>query len=159
MELNRKQIKSLLDVMSSDTSRPVLTEANINIAEGNLYLTATDGYQLVALLLDDSLKELEGKAITRADMTKWYKLATAKDIFNNDTVKELATESAGNYPDWYKIIDREQEAIPEITINATYMLTMQIIADKPLPWMFHGKLGPAVARWNDDIYVVMPLKS
>jgi hypothetical protein len=86
--MNKSQVKALLDVISTDEIRSVLTYALIDEFEGRLMLIATDGYALAAIALANTDKELcalhKGKLVSRQSLTRWYKLASAKDILSTE---------------------------------------------------------------------------
>lgn len=145
--------------MSSDTSRPIITQASIDEYQEKMYLVATDGYTLAAIKLDDSTRDLKGKRITREDVTKWYKLAATRDRFTDETVRELAADQEGNYPEWQRLIPTaDPEPVAVIGINAEYLLNIQNLADHFCFKMeFHGVSGQVIMNHNESIYIVMPL--
>lgn len=162
-KLTKKQVKAFLEVISSDTSRPVICTAKIDTYKGRTVLIATDGYQLAALDAP-GLKGHEGKLIDRTELIKWYKLAGTKDRLDEKALIEMPNARDddrwfGEYPEWTKIIEAQHAGeITKIALNARYMLTMQTLADKTLIYDTHGKFGAVMAREDDNLYVVMPLK-
>lgn len=167
MQLTKKQVKSLLDVISSDTARPVITHVKIDTYEGHPVLVGTDGYTLVALRLTDDILPSMGQLIPRAELTKWYKLAGTKDRLTEADLIPMAVpddksfeNGRTNYPEWQKLIPTEFGSLPSFALNANYLLTMQTLNDAPLTWQLGmTKLTPVIARANDNLYVIMPLKS
>lgn len=167
MNLTKKQVKMLLDIISSDTARPVITHAKIDTYEGHPVLVGTDGYVLTALRLSDDVLPVIGQLIPRAELTKWYKLAGTKDRLTEEDIIPMAVPDSksfengnANYPEWQKLIPTEAGALPSFTLNANYLLTMQTLNDAPLTWQLGmTKLAPVIARANDNLYVIMPLKS
>lgn len=163
MQLTKKQVKALLEVMSSDTVRPVICTAKVDTYEGRTVLIATDGYQLAALDAPE-LKGHEGKLIDRTELIKWYKLASTKDRLDEAALIEMKNARDddkwyGEYPEWVKIIEAQERAeLTKIALNANYMLTMQVLADKTLVYDTHGQRGAVMARDDNNLYVIMPLK-
>jgi hypothetical protein len=156
MQLTRQQVKALLNVLSSD--RPILTHTAISEYKGHIYLVATNSYTLSAIRLEDSLKELIGKSIDREDIIKWYKLASGKDMFTSETVRELAQDIDGTYPQWQPLIPTESEAIKQIGLDAKLLLVLQELAGgNNLTLQFYGDTKPVVAYSGDDIYLIMPI--
>jgi DNA polymerase III sliding clamp (beta) subunit (PCNA family) len=166
MTLTKKQVKSLLEVISSDDTRPMLQQVKIDTFEDKPVLVATDGYVLAAINLDDSVLPEVGKMIDRSEIVKWYKLATNKDIFSEATLLELPkTHIEGVYPVWQKLVPEAKDfsAQASMRFNAQYMATIQTLAARDgynagLCWELYGKLSPLVARDESGTYLVMPLK-
>lgn len=167
MQLSKKQLKAFLEVMSSDTSRPVLNHAKIDTYDGHPVLVATDGYVLTALRLTDDVLPIVGQLIPRTELIKWHKLANTKDrLTEKDIIPMAVPDDKGfhngnaQYPEWQKLIPTEVGSLPSFTLNANYLLTMQVINETPLTWQFGiTKLTPVIARANNNLYLVMPLKS
>lgn len=159
MTLTKRQVKAFLDVVSADETRPILCNAMISIFEGEPYLMATNSYKLAALGLPHELVALDGLSISRESLVRWYKLAENKDFFTDETVRELATELEGTYPEWQQFLKPLTDNSPRIAFNAEYMLTMQILHGDSLTWEFGTSLQPIVAYASDNIYLVMPLRS
>lgn len=163
MRLSKKQVKALLEVVSSDVSRPVLCHASVSEYKDELYLTATDSYKLVALKLSDVItKDDINKVVSRDDLVKWYKLASSRDYFTEETLSDLLKAPETQYPLWGNIMPvSEQIPQTQFIVNANYLLTMQTIAEtQGLTWRLYDKFAPLVANdRNDNIYLVMPLKS
>lgn len=163
MQLTKKQVKAFLEVISSDTSRPIICTAKIDTYKGRTVLIATDGYQLAALDAP-GLKGQEGKLIDRTELIKWYKLASSKDRLDENTLIKMpdARDSEkwyGEYPEWIKIIEAQHPGeITKVALNAKYMLTMQILADAPILYTTNGQRGAVTAYENNNLYVIMPLK-
>ena len=163
MQLTKKQVKAFLEVISSDTSRPVICTAKVDTYEGRTVLIATDGYQLAALDAP-GLKGHEGKLIDRTELIKWYKLAGTKDRLDEKALIEMPNARDddkwyGEYPEWVKIIEAQAPGeIAKVILNANYMLNMQILADKPLPYTANGQRGAVIAYEDNNLYVIMPLK-
>lgn len=161
MQLNKKQIKGLLNVMSSNSHRPAIAQACVNTAaDGKTYLTVTDGYHLASIYAPD-LSDCVGLAIPRDEMIKWYKLAVGKTVFNDDTVRELAKDTGHKYPDWSVLLPRgdEEKPLPTAYFNADYMSNLQQVNGDPLLYRFYRDIhSPAVARNEGNIYIIMQLK-
>lgn len=161
MNLSRRQVKALLDVVSADEMRPILCRAEVQLFEDRPYLVATNSYMLAAIKLPEAFTDLVGHSITRQDLVKWYKLATGRDQFTEDNVRELATVHDGKYPEWQRLVPTG-EAVPmsSMVFNADYCATMQVLADtKGLEWKYFGALAPMLAKTADKILIVMPMKN
>lgn len=160
--------------MSSDDSRPILQQANIDLYNDVTYLVATDSYKLVALPVD-GVSDIVGHRIEREDIVKWYKLASNKDRFTNDTVRELAKPTYtdfsekdtevklyGKYPQWQSLIPTgEKTALTETALNANFLVTVQNLFDSSgLTLQFYkDKSGPVVVRNNGMIGLIVPIRS
>ena len=161
MELTKKQVKALLSVMSSDTTRPYICCANINKVNDQLYLTVTDGYQLASIELSENVDDLDEYYIKRQDLINWYKLAGSKDIFDEIQLRLIATKRLQGdvkYPIWSSLIPRDEIAINSMFYNTELLNNMQNLSGKPLLWKFYGDDKATVARIDQTIYLVMPLK-
>lgn len=171
MNITKKQVKALLDVINSDETRPILTNAKIDTFEGNPVLVATDTYKMSIIKLSDDVLPIMGQLIPRAELIKWYKLAGNKDYFTEADLLTIAKPDNGGfndepqYPKWQQLVPQQKLIQPQasIRINAAYMHTMQVLADcdtypAGMLWEFYGDLAPVVARHENNIYIVMPLK-
>lgn len=174
MNLTKRQVKAFLSVLSDDSTRPVLTQASIELYNGVTHIVATDGYTLAAIPVN-GVADIIGHRIERSDIVKWYKLASAKDTFTDENVRELARPTYtdfgdndtdgklyGKYPEWQKLIPSGDSVdMSTISINSEYLLTMQtLINNGPLMLNFYGKNAPVVIRGvNNMLCVVMPCKS
>lgn len=162
MQLSKKQVKALLEVISSDSSRPVLCTASISVYNDRAYLVATDGYKLSALSLPETFKQHEKKVIIRGELVKWYKLAATKDYFTDETLEPLLEESPGNYPEWSHLLpEQTKKLVKPITVVALdpkYWVIMNELSGEDLTLEhYDSMLFQAVTR-NDDIYIVMGKK-
>jgi DNA polymerase III sliding clamp (beta) subunit (PCNA family) len=166
MNLTKKQVKTFLDVISSDDSRPVLTHAKIDTFDGQAVLVGTDSYKLAALQLKDTILPAMGNLVPRTELLKWYKLASNKDYLTETELAAMSTseENIGKYPEWQRLVPdaKDMTALTSINVNALYLATMQELtgdyAKIGLEWQFYGALAPIVARRDGNIYIVMPLK-
>ncbi|WP_157929167.1 hypothetical protein [Mycobacteroides abscessus] len=157
MNLSKKQVKALLEVMSSDTTRPVLMAAKVDKHDEETVLVAMDGYVLAELAAPE-LGEHVGKYLSRAELTKWYKLAGNKDQLTHEGIVEmLSTEEDYNYPEWQRLMGGlNQQPIDALAVNPKYLVTMNALADSTLTWKFNGHALKAEHERNT--YLVMPLK-
>jgi DNA polymerase III sliding clamp (beta) subunit (PCNA family) len=166
MQLTKKQVAAFLEVISSDSSRPILTTASVELRENSAYqnevfLVATDGYVLAALMLPKSFEKHAKKVITRAELIKWYKLASSKDLFTDETLEPLLVESDGNYPDWQKLMPTKSEPVTSVTkisLNAKYMMTMQKLNNEQPVTYDHFKEHLYMGEFNGNMFVIMSLK-
>ena len=174
MNLTKKQVKAFLEVLSSDDARPVLTQASIELYNDVSHLVATDGYTLAAIPVN-GVSDMIGRRIEREDLVKWYKLASNKDIFTDENVRELAKEVYtdfgekdtegklyGKYPEWQKLVPTgEHGSFSTVSLNAKYLLTMQTLVgqDEGIEMQFYGdKFSPVVIKHDGILCLVMPLK-
>lgn len=158
MNLSKRQVKALLDVMSSDDTRPGICQAWVDERNGKRVLVAVDGYHLVALNTELDSKQV-GKVITREDLTKWYKQATAKDSFTDKVANDLLTERLHRYPDnWTSFIPTEPEQMGVFTLNARYLTDLETVNDYPLTYKTYGRLRPFIAETDSGLYIIMPIK-
>lgn len=174
MNLTKRQVGALLEVLSKDEARPILQHAKIDMYKGKPVLVATDSYKMCILSLSDDVTPIMGHVVHRSDLLKWYKLASHKDVLRDtdlfgmhraDDQAMFKSDNAdkSEYPKWQPILDRGKEApetISAISFNAEYVATMQKLSgtEGGLRWEFTGRLDPMICNMNDDIYVVMPLK-
>jgi hypothetical protein len=165
MQLSKYQVKAFLNVMGDDTSRPVLYGAYVDEYEGRTVLVATNGYVLAALDTPE-LSEHKGEFINRNTFKQWHKDHSAKvQMTSDDIIAALqplkTSETNWAYPKWQLIIDGlKPGSVDKIAINGRYMDTMQDLNDgEPMTWGFsEGKYSPVIARANNNIYVIMPLR-
>lgn len=164
MNLTKKQVKAFLEILSSDNVHPILTQASIELYNDVTHLVATDSYKLVAIPVN-GVSDMIGKRISREDIVKWYKLASNKDRFTDENVRELATlnpEEHGKYPKWQDLVPTgEKTAFTQTILNVNYLMTIQNLFEVPgLTLEFYGdKFGPVVVRNNGMLGLIMPLKS
>jgi len=172
MNLTKKQVKAFLDVLSSDSARPVLTQASIELYNDVSHLVATDGYMLAAIPVN-GVSDMIGRRIEREDIVKWYKLANTKDLFTDDNVRELAKETFtdfgdkdtdgklhGKYPEWQNSYD-ERAAFTSVNLNVKYLVTAQNVlgTEHGIEMQFYGdKFSPVVIKNDGTLVLVMPLK-
>ena len=158
MNLTRKQIKALLEVMSSDNSRPVLCYLWTENTEDGSYFIATDSYKAVMLKTHHSQdKQL---AVHRDELTKWYKLAKTSDILTEEDILAMMTEQDINFPKVPELLKNITVVAPDtIGFNAGYADTLERIASRPLYYKINGELAPMVATLDNNTYILMPIKS
>ena len=161
--LTKQQVKSLLEVISKDDSRPMLQQIKIDLFNEKPVLVTTDSYQMVIFALSDDVLPEMGKMIDRSEIVKWYKLATSKDLFTEAELIDMpATHVEGKYPEWQRLIPKREEmtAIDHIGINASYLLNLgKLAGNTGMPLEFYGKMSPVLSRFDGNIFVLMPLKS
>lgn len=175
MNLTKKQVKAFLEVLSSDNARPVLTQASIRTCTDDVsHLVATDGHMLAAIPVN-GVSDMIGRRIKREDLVKWYKLASTKDVFTDDDVRELAKEVYtdfgdkdtegklyGKYPEWQKLVPTgERAAFTGVNLNVKYLATAQNVlgTDHGIEMQFYGdKFSPVVIKNDGTLVLVMSLK-
>lgn len=161
--LTKRQVKSLLEVIANDDTRPILMQSKIDLFEGKPVLVATDSYKMVIFALSDAVLPELGKMIDRSEIVKWYKLANAKDIFTEADLIDLpATTIAGKYPEWQKLVPLSEEiaAQEKMSLNASYLLELGILAGNTgMTLEFYGRMRPIVCHFDNNIFILMPLKN
>ena len=159
MTLTRKQVKSFLEIVSSDEARPLLMNAAVCEHHGKIYLVGTDSYKLAALLLSDDLRDMVGKVVSREDITVWYKLASGKDRMDDDFIREHAQDADGNYPDWARLMPvegQDKTTRTRLSIEPAYLAAMNSLAEMPLSYSFYDSMLHSETRMG--IFVVMAMK-
>ena len=164
MQLTKKQVKSLLEVMSSDKTREVLTTAYIDEFEDKYYLVATDGYTLAAIILDTDASGYVGRFVKRDDLIRWYKLASTKDVLTEQELligmSRKALQSDASYPNWkdiYTSIIKSKFETDTFHINADYFKTMQeLVGGLPVKYLnYHNAF---IAKQELGMFIIMKLK-
>jgi hypothetical protein len=158
--LTKQQVKSLLEVIGNDDARPILQQLKIDLFNDKPVLVTTDSYQMAIFALSDNVLPEMGKIIDRKEIAKWYKLASAKDLFTEvDLIDAPATED-GNYPKWQTLIPKREDmtGIPSLSLNPTYLLNLgKLAGNTGMILEFYGRIAPIVSRTGDNIFVLMPL--
>ena len=157
MNLSKRQVKALLDIMSDDKTRPAICQAWIDKRGDKQVLVTTDGYHLVVLNTELGPRHV-GKVVTRDELVKWYKLATAKDVLTNGRLADMLTEPEHNYPRWEQLIPTEPEQLSTFTLNARYLTNLETVNGQPLTYKSYGRLRPFVAENENGLFVIMPIK-
>ena len=157
MELSKKQVKALLEVISSDETRHVLCNAYVDTYKERTVLVATDGYMLVAI---DAPTLQPGRFIHRDELTKWYKAATSKDILTDEVAHEMSRDDDFlSYPKWQEIIAKVQTTpMTNILLNARYMMTLSVLKGDVLNLKLHGATAPMIDDTTNNLYLIMPIK-
>jgi len=154
--------------MSSDETRPILTNAYLDNYHDTLVLVATDSYKLVAIQLGEADMVLAGRFIPRAELIKWYKLAATRDLLTLEVIAGMAiVDNDSKYPAWQKLLDKQEEetdpkytgATDSISFNASYALTLEKLAGQSLSYQLNGYMGQMQATTDDGLYILMPLKA
>ena len=156
MELSKKQVKALLEVISSDKTRHILCNAYVDTYKDKTVLVATDNYTLVAL---DAPTLQPGRFIHRDELTKWYKLAGAKDILTDEVAHEMSRDDDLNYPKWQEVIAKVQTTpMTNVLLNAKYMMTLETLKGEHLNLKLHGATAPMIDDTTNNLYLIMPIK-
>lgn len=162
LQLKRQQVKAMLDIISKDDSRPVLEHAKVLKYGDKLYLTGTDGYVMFMLEVED--ETLQGRAIHRSYIERWYKLATGKEYFTEEVLQEL-TYNDETFPDITSIVDKALVGADsdKIGFNADYAKKVQVLFGAGgLTLKLNGILGAMVYEQTGDnagYGIIMPLKT
>lgn len=97
--ISKKQVKAMLKILNSETTKTRPALQDIRLINGSLYFT--DGYIMAKINLETEPEAKDGKeiAIHNYDLERWYKLAKNKDVINElDFVSsELADASDTHY--------------------------------------------------------------
>lgn len=151
--MKKQQVKALLDILKN--YREPLTYLQVDLYQNKPVLVATDSYILVALYADESLRDKVGQGMTRNQLEIWYKLATAKSVFE---AKDVETEKNDRYPKWQQIIEATKpEPTNKIGFNAKFATRLEAIAGEQLYYELSGD-GAMVANTENGLFVLMPLK-
>lgn len=166
--MNKKQVGAFLKVMGKDTMRPVLKNAKVIMYEDEPCLVATDGYILSLVKLGETKPELIDRVIRRDAIERWYKLATAKDRLNGETLEGVLNDdyaqhgmySTIEYPDVIKVIPTTKpEGQSLMKFNANYLKIVQDLnGEEGLLVELHGEISPMVIKSEVATSVVMPIK-
>lgn len=162
MFLTKKQVKALLKVLGDDDSRPLLQQFRFNMTDKGMYITATNSYVLAAYKIGDEHKMLDGYCVARDDLTKWYKLASAKDVLDLDELIQMSTVGEGRYPKWATLVPEGRKEIKSITFNADLLQNLQVLAGQPMEISFtEGSQSPILLndKHTENVFILMPLKN
>ena len=174
MNLNKRQVKALLEVISADLTRPALTYAYIDDYDGKTVLVATDSYKLAVLdvgRVPDPEAHV-GKFVARAELLKWYKLAESRDLLTSEGVLGMAEriDEAIKYPDWRMLLTRHYERVAtlvkhkefvgasQLSFNTEYAVHLETLAGGNLNYKLTGNIDMMVATKNGNLYILMPRK-
>lgn len=163
MELTKQQIKEVLNIFKRADGRLPLQHFAITKEFETTYLVATDSYILIAYELDNSFDDLVGKGITYDDLNKWYKLASTKDMFTSETIREFELVPV-EYPKWQALIqDKLNPTETTSTMFNTELLTpITKLATNGTSChvTFNGDMNPIDIKVtnNSGYAVIMPLK-
>lgn len=162
LQLKRQQVKAMLDIISKDNARPAIENAKVVTYNDKLYLTGTDGY--VMFMLEVENQALQGRAINRKQIEKWYKLATGKDYLTEEVLDEMEYTD-DTFPDVTNIVNSSMIGgdTNYIGFNADYAKKVQtLFGVDGLKLMLNGKLGAMVYTHdkedNKGYGIIMPLK-
>lgn len=154
MQVNKKQVKAILDILSKDDARPALMD--MFVQDGYLY--ATDAFHL--LRVPTELKN--GKAISSRDLLKTYKLASSKDMIELD---DLARVSTVDYPKNIKeMLPKDRLEKFSVALNSKYIDNLsRAIGDTGLKFTFTGSGLSPVLVTGESVYhsidgLIMPIK-
>lgn len=162
IQLKRQQVKAMLDIISKDNARPAIENAKVVKYGDKLYLTGTDGYVLFMLEVEN--ESLQGRAIHRSHIEKWYKLATGKDYLTEEVLDEMPYTD-DTFPDIENIVKSAMVGgeTDVIGFNADYAKKVQVLFGVDgLTLKLNGKLGAMVfepkGQDNKGYGIIMPLK-
>jgi DNA polymerase III sliding clamp (beta) subunit (PCNA family) len=66
LQLNKRQVKSLLDIISKEEHRHIINCVTVQEVDGKFYLVATDSYKMALLVVDsEELLEFKDKLLNR----------------------------------------------------------------------------------------------
>lgn len=164
--LSKKQVKALLEVISDDEARPVLTTALLDEHDGRAVLIATDSYKMAIIDLEmegdfPEFVPVKGNLIARQSLVTWYKLAAAKDYINNEQLIDMSEKPAEHmkWPEWKQILKVEDGAgLYRMSFNAQYAATLQTLAGQPLQYDVVSDHSPMIAKDHANTYVLMPCR-
>lgn len=163
LQLNKRQVKSLLDIISKEEHRHVINCVTVQEVDGKFYLVATDSYKMALLAVEsEELLKFKDKLLNRGALTKWYKLASAKDYLTEDTLAKMFGEESdlvgGDYPRVEGLINITPTPVDGFKFNASYMLSLETLnRGEPLEYKTSGYRSPAIAEHDGNKFVIMPI--
>ena len=159
--MNKKQVKSFLNVMGKGREREILCGALVYELNGKRGLIATDGCILSMIYMETIGDNLKGKWIDRNMIDRWYKLAGEKDILTGADLTEMVSEkyTEREYPKVDEILKSETSPISRISFNAEYLTTIQQINNGiPVELNFNGENGKIIIDNEITYSIIMPIK-
>ena len=101
-----------------------------------------------------------GKFVSRQSLTRWYKLASVKDILGTEELLSMAESvESMHYPQWQPLVERHKpESTTCIAFNAQYAVMLAKLAGSNLSFTLQGNSGAMLARQHDSSYLLMPLR-
>lgn len=182
MELNKKQFKGLLNILSNDRARPML--CCVYVKNGFAY--ATDGYHAVRWaveladttfvdrrIIDIWCKHHDNKETTTlAGLIEWcnsnkelvqYEMSKIrKQPFENEgAAKDLVWTTDEDYVSVHFFDDAFDKVFTDNSstmVNASLMLHVQEFAGEELEWSMHGSKDALVAVGEQAKGLVMPMR-
>lgn len=163
LQLNKRQVKSLLDIISKEEHRHIINCVTVQEVNGKFYLVATDSYKMAMLEVEsEELLKFKDKLLNRGALTKWYKLASAKDYLTEDTLAKMFGEESdlvgGDYPRVEGLMNVTPTPVDGFKFNASYMLSLETLnGGEPLEYKTSGYRSPAIAEHDGNKFVIMPI--
>lgn len=163
LQLNKRQVKSLLDIISKEEHRHVINCVTVQEVDGKFYLVATDSYKMAMLEVEsEELLKFKDKLLNREALTKWYKLASAKNYLTEDTLAKMFEEESkqvsGDYPRVEGLMNVTPTPVDGFKFNANYMLSLETLnGGEPLEYKTSGYRSPAIAEHDGNKFVIMPI--
>lgn len=171
----KKQVQSLLKVISKDKYREAITCGYVDVFNGELSLFGTDGYHLTVMKLgvegvDADRHPLKGRLIRREAIERWVKLATGKSRLNVDEVAKISNDDYGlhgsyveaKYPNVLNILEGlNGSTVPmgRVMFNANLMKNIQDVhGDASVKVEFYGEIAPMLIKSETVTSVVMPMR-
>ena len=154
--LTKKQVKALLDIMSSDDARPVLAGVHIAEFKGKVCAIATDSYILAAMPCELPLGEKS--FVPRSSIERWHKLATAKSTLEKYELADMLEVSPSNAPNFERVVPEEEQEQKAVSFQARYMVALESLKTSPLVLSLRSSVGVGVDDTTDSTYVIMPLR-
>lgn len=165
LQLNKRQVKSLLDIISKEEHRHIINCVTVQEVGGKFYLVATDSYKMALLAVEsEELLKFKDKLLNREALTKWYKLASAKNYLTERTLVEMFKDESnlnlvsGDYPRVEKLINVTPTPVDGFKFNASYMLSLETLnGGEPLEYKTSGYASPAIAEHDGNKFIIMPI--
>jgi hypothetical protein len=163
LQLNKRQVKSLLDIISKEEHRHIINCVTVQEVDGKFYLVATDSYKMALLVVDsEELLEFKDKLLNREVLTRWYKLASAKDYLTERTLVGMFKDGdnlvSGDYPRVEGLMNVTPTPVDGFKFNASYMLSLETLnGGEPLEYKTSGYRSPAIAEHDGNKFVIMPI--
>ena len=164
LQLSKRQVKSLLDIISKEEHRHIINCVTVQEVDGKFYLVATDSYKMAMLEVEsEELLKFKDKLLNREALTKWYKLASAKNYLTEDTLAKMFGEESnlvsGDYPRVEGLMNVTPTPVDGFKFNASYMLSLETLnGGEPLEYKTSGYASPAIAEHDGNKFVIMPVK-
>lgn len=141
MNLSKKQVKGILNILKSKENVYRRGLQVVTIDKKRAFVS--DGFSLLAIPLSKEYPDLE---VHHEKLTRWYKLASARDTLKEDELIALAEKPELSPMKFEKIIDELKDFDLTQEINFDSKILSNLIqalggTDERIKLKFRGKLG------------------